>query len=95
MEHTPESINNKIMAIVARSLKTNTVVFTPDTRLIEELGADSLDALSIAMDIDREFGIKVVDSELSSFLTCKDIASAVTRHLNNQTMAVAASEPVV
>jgi acyl carrier protein len=91
MEHTlePELVERKIVTLVARNLKVDEARVALDTSLIEELGADSLDALTIALDVDREFGIKVDDSEVGSFRTCREIASAVVRHLKTQTLAVA------
>ena len=90
MQYTPDSIENKIRAIVARNLKIDAEKVGRDVRLLEDLGADSLDALSIAMDIDREFGIKVDDNEISLFRTCGEIASAVSRHLEVHTATAGA-----
>ncbi|HEY2359973.1 MAG TPA: acyl carrier protein [Candidatus Angelobacter sp.] len=81
MEHTFESIQSRIIAIVAQTLKVKPADFNVDTSLVEELGADSLDALSIALDVDEEFGIQVDDAELRKFNTCNDIVAAVVRHL--------------
>ena len=91
MPHTPESVEIKIRAIIALNLKIDTEKVGHDLRLIEDLGADSLDALAIAMDIDHEFGIKVDDDEIRLFRTCGEIASAVLTHLENHTTIGAAS----
>jgi acyl carrier protein len=84
MEYTLESVESKIKAIVAKTLKVEAADLGSDTRLVEELGADSLDALTIAMDVDDEFGINVDDSELRRFNSCREIASAVLRHLESR-----------
>ena len=84
MEHTFERVEKRIITLVARTLNIDPDTLTPDVNLIDDLGADSLDALTIALDVDREFGIKVDDSELGSFGTCRDIAAAVIRHLDQQ-----------
>jgi acyl carrier protein len=84
MELTSETVESRVTAIIARNLKVEVSQVGRDTRLIEDLGADSLDALTIAMDVDREFGIKVDDSEISKFRTRGEIASAVTQHLEAQ-----------
>jgi acyl carrier protein len=81
MEHTIESVEKKIKTIVSKALKVKDTELTSETRLIEDLGADSLDAISIAMDVDEEFGIQVDDSELGQFNSCNAIVSAVLRHL--------------
>jgi acyl carrier protein len=82
MEHTPEFIEKKIIALVAQNLNVDPASLTLDTNLIEDLDADSLDALTIALNVDREFGIQVQDSELASFCTCREIINAVMAHLN-------------
>lgn len=84
MEYTLESVESRIKTIVAKTLKIETSNFGTDTRLVEELGADSLDALTIAMDVDDEFGINVDDKELRRFNSCREIASAVLRHLQGR-----------
>lgn len=82
MEHTLESVEKKIRTIVAKALKVKDTELNSETRLVEDLGADSLDAISIAMDVDEEFGIQVDDNELLQFNSCSAIVSAVLRHLN-------------
>ena len=82
MEHTLDSVTKTIKTIVAETLKVNSDDFSLDTPLRDELGADSLDAISIAMDVDEAFGIQVDDAELNQFSNCAAIISAVLRHLN-------------
>jgi acyl carrier protein len=81
MEFTLESVESRIRAIIARALKVDASQIGPDTDLMKELGADSLDAITIAMDVDDEFKITVDDKELGSFSSCRQIASAVMQHL--------------
>jgi len=81
MEHTLDSITTTIKTIVGKTLKVKDDDFSLETPLREELGADSLDAISIALDVDEAFGIHVNDAELSQFNTCKAIIAAVLRHL--------------
>lgn len=84
MEYTLEVVESKIKAIIARTLRVDVSHFGPDTALIEELGADSLDALTIAMDVDDEFGINVDDKDIHQFKSCRDISTAVLRYLQNR-----------
>jgi acyl carrier protein len=84
MEYTFESAAAKIKVIVAKTLKVDPANFDMDTPLIEELGADSLDAITIALDVDDEFGISVGDKEIREFKTCGQIVSAVLNHLQGR-----------
>ncbi|HLJ91478.1 MAG TPA: acyl carrier protein [Candidatus Angelobacter sp.] len=87
MEYTFESAAAKIKAIVSKTLKIDAAKFDMETPLMDELGADSLDAISIALDVDDEFGIHVDDHEIGEFKTCGQIVSAVLNHLQNKAAA--------
>jgi acyl carrier protein len=90
MEYTLESVETKIKTIIAKTLKVDASKFEPETKLVDELGADSLDALTIAMDVDDEFHINVDDKELKQFKSCRDISMAVLRHLRGPDAAASA-----
>lgn len=47
-------------------------VITPDAE-IKALGADSLDIMSMLMEIEDVYGIKIPDEKLASFVTVGDI----------------------
>ena len=44
-----------------------------DTSLMNDIDADSLDAVEIIMAIEEEFKIKIPDEEAEKFLTIRDI----------------------
>ena len=44
-----------------------------DTSLMNDINADSLDAVEIIMAIEEEFKIKIPDEEAEKFLTIRDI----------------------
>ena len=44
-----------------------------DTSLMNDINADSLDAVEIIMAIEEEFEIKIPDEEAEKFLTIRDI----------------------
>jgi acyl carrier protein len=90
MEYTLESVESRIKTIIAKTLKVDVSKFEPETKLIDELGADSLDAITIAMDVDDEFHINVGDKELKQFKSCRDISLAVLRHLSGPNTAASA-----
>lgn len=52
----------KVKKIVAETLNVNADQITLETHLIDDLGADSLDAVELIMAIEDEFGI-VIDDE--------------------------------
>lgn len=47
--------------------------------LAEDLGADSLDRIEIAMDLEDEFGLSVSDEDAESFTTVDSIVQFIER----------------
>ena len=53
---------------------------TEDTRFLEDLGADSLDVVELAVGIEDAFGLGEIDSDdLSTIRTVGDLVAYVTR----------------
>lgn len=55
--------------IVEETLDVNGVKLTNDTRIIEDLEADSLDMVELIMAVEEAFDITIEDSEATSLLT--------------------------
>ena len=73
-----------LQKIIAEVLDVEEDEITMDTRLLEDLGADSLDAVEIIMGIEDELGITVPQEELES----KNLATVGDVYeLINDTMA--------
>ena len=47
--------------------------------MIEDLGADSLDAVELVMAVEEEFGIEVPDEEAEKLISVGDIISPVDK----------------
>jgi len=67
-------IFSKVRACVAESLAIGEDEVRLESRLVDDLGASSLDFIDIVFQLERDLGIKVRDSEFS-FLTRLDFAS--------------------
>ena len=59
-------------AIVAGELHVEENSITPDTKFVDDLGADSLDLTSIVMEIEDQFGIEIPDDAIASIVTVGD-----------------------
>lgn len=53
---------------------------TLDSRIKEDLGADSLDILQLLMTIEEDHGITIPDEELATFEKVGDIAAFLERN---------------
>lgn len=69
----------KIIAEVKEDVDIEEI--TPDTRFVEDLGADSLDVLSIVEMIESEFQISIADDELMKISTVQDAYDATEKYL--------------
>ena len=65
----------EVKKILAEQLKLDESRVTSESRIKEDLGADSLDILQLLMTIEEEKGITVPDEELAKFATVGDVVS--------------------
>lgn len=65
---------------LAKQLRISENDITPDSKISEDLGADSLDVLELLMDIEDRYGITIPDEELGSFVTVNDIISYIEKN---------------
>ena len=61
--------------VLAKQLRKPEDSITAESRIMEDLGADSLNILMLLMTIEEDFGIKVPDEELVVFKTVGDVVS--------------------
>ena len=64
----------RVQALIADSLAVDESRVTPGARLIDDLGADSLDFVDLTFAIEKAFGVKLRESDLN-FLTGLDFSS--------------------
>jgi acyl carrier protein len=76
-----ESIEDVVKNIIVAELRVDPNKLGPATHLMKDLGADSLDALNIALRLEEAFKIKIPDDAIPRFLTISDIVSGVSEHL--------------
>lgn len=62
----------KIAAMIADQLGIDASTIRPESRLIEDLKADSLDVVAMVMEMETEFGIEIPDEDLTKLKTVAD-----------------------
>jgi len=67
----------KVKQIIINELSCDESKVTPDARMKEDLGADSIDAVQIVMSVEDEFKITVDDSQAESMQTVGDIVKYI------------------
>jgi acyl carrier protein len=63
----------KIAAMIAAQLGIDASEVTMQSRLTEDLKADSIDVVAMIMDCESEFGIEISDEALETLKTVGDI----------------------
>ena len=70
----------ELAKILDEQLHLNGMEITPESRIKEDLGADSLDVLQMLMTIEEEKGIVIPDEELATFETVGDIVAYLEKN---------------
>jgi acyl carrier protein len=64
MPMTHDEVFNKVRDVLTNALAVEPADVTPDAKLSEDLGAESIDYLDITFQLEKTFGIKIPKGEL-------------------------------
>ena len=68
-----QELQGRLIEILHRISGADPAVITPDARLMEDVGIDSLGFYEILIEADTNFGIRIKEEELLRFRTVADI----------------------
>ena len=69
----------RVKEIIVEQLGVNEDQVTAEANLLEDLGADSLDAVELVMAIEEEFGIEVPDDEAEGLTSLGQIVAYIEK----------------
>lgn len=69
----------KIRDIIAGQLGLDAATIKPESLLIDDLHADSLDIVELVMDIEQTFEVEIPDELLPGMKTVEDIVNALIK----------------
>ncbi len=72
---------DKIKKILAEQLDADEESMTAETRIGEDLGADSLDVVELLMSIEDEFEVEIPDEEIENLKTIGDVAEYIQNNM--------------
>ena len=72
----------KLQNIIADVLNIDKEKITPETTVVDDLGADSLDVFQIIMGIEDEFDIQIPDDAAESIVTVNDAVVQIQNATN-------------
>ncbi len=71
---------NKITEIIARQLDVEAENVKLESKLVDDLKADSLDVVELIMDLEQEFDLEIPDEALPKINTVGDIVAYIEEH---------------
>ena len=70
-------VETQVKQIVVDHLGIDDSKVTPESKFIDDLGADSLDTVELVMAFEEEFGCEIPDDAAEKILTIKDAISFI------------------
>ncbi len=72
---------DRIREYLADQLDVDPDKITPDSDIVEDFGADSLDVVDMITTLSDEFGVEITDEEIENFHTVGDVVQYVEDRL--------------
>ncbi len=72
---------DKMKEILVEQLECDAADITMESLLVDDLGADSLDAIDIVMSVEDEFKVEVPDEIIEKIETVGDIVNYIEDHI--------------
>ncbi len=71
----------RIREYLADQLDVEPEKITPESDIVEDFGADSLDVIDMITTLSDEFGVEIPDEDIENFRTVGDVVSYVEERL--------------
>ncbi len=68
---------DKVKEIIMETLNCEEAVITPDAKLKEDMGIDSLDAMELCIALEEAYDISIEEDALAGFATVQNIVSYI------------------
>lgn len=75
-----QPIEEKVRSIIADQLGVPEEDIKPESKLIDDLGADSLDIVELIMAMEEEFEMEIPDEEAEKIRNVKDVVTYVEKN---------------
>lgn len=71
----------KVREMLAKQLGIDPSLITAETKIMEDLGADSLDFVEMFMTIEQDYGLTIPDEMLSELKTVGDVVTYLEKNV--------------
>ena len=72
----------KLRELLSEQLEIDKEKITPDTHIVEDLGADSLDVVELLMSLEDEYDITITDDAVRELYTVREVVEFVEKLLD-------------
>lgn len=73
-------ILERVRQLIAESMDIDVEDVQPDSDIIKDIGADSLDIVEMLMIVEEEWGIVVDDDDMRSFTTVQSVVDYIEKN---------------
>lgn len=78
------SIFDRVKAIIIKQLNVEEDQVTGDANFVDDLGADSIDAVELIMAIETEFNIDIPEKDAETFVRVDDVVAYLESRLGER-----------
>jgi len=79
------TVDERVISIVAEQMGRDKSTITSETHFVNDLGADSLDVVELAMEFEDEFGLTIPDEDQEKLQTVGQVIAYVKEHASQVT----------
>jgi acyl carrier protein len=72
---------DRVKAIVVEQLGVDAAQVTPQSKFVEDLGADSLDVVELVMALEEEFDLEIPDEDAEKIATVGEAVKYIEGHV--------------
>ena len=76
------NLEEQVCGVIAEQLDVDRSGITRESHLVNDLGADSLDAVELVMALEEQFGVEISDDEAQKILTVSDAIDFIKAKLD-------------
>jgi len=71
------NIEERVKEIIADQLGVSVDQIKPESKFVDDLGADSLDVVELIMAFEEEFGVEIPDEDAEKISTVQDVLNYI------------------
>lgn len=75
-------VQARVRSVIANVLNVRESLLLPESRIVEDLGADSLDKISLLMMLEDEFGSSISDEDALTLTSVSAVEKYILNRLN-------------